>query len=126
MANEVFRLHDQLVRSQIEAGGGTDVKALGDGFMALFSSANRAIETAVAIQRAIEDYNEANPERAISVRMGLNSGDVTHSDGEAHGTAVHAAARVAAKAQGGQILMSQIVSDLARRMPDSPSTQTLL
>ncbi|HSJ71437.1 MAG TPA: AAA family ATPase, partial [Acidimicrobiia bacterium] len=47
------------------------------------------------------------------VRMGLNSGDVTHRDGEAQGTAVHAAARVAAKAQGGQILVSQIASDLA-------------
>lgn len=113
VANEVFRQHDQLVRSKIEDGGGTDIKALGDGFMALFSSASRAIDTAVAIQRAIEAHNEANSERGISVRMGLNSGDVTHSDGEAHGTAVHAAARVAAKAQGGQILMSQIVSDLA-------------
>lgn len=112
-ANEVFRQHDQLVRSRIEAGGGTDIKALGDGFMALFSSASKAIETAVSIQRSIEEYNDANPERAISVRMGLNSGDVTHSDGETHGTAVHAAARVAAKAQGGQILMSQIVSDLS-------------
>ena len=113
IANQVFKQHDELVRSQIEEGGGTDVKGLGDGFMALFSSASRAIATAVSIQRAIEAHNEANPERAISVRMGLNSGDVTQSEGEAHGTAVHAASRVAAKAQGGQILISQIVSDLA-------------
>lgn len=112
-ANQVIREHNQLIRSQIEAGGGTDVKDLGDGFMALFSSANRAIETATSIQRAIEERNEADPERAISVRMGLNSGDVTRGEGEAHGTAVHAASRVAAKAQGGQILISQIVSDLA-------------
>jgi len=113
VANQVFRQHDDLVRSQLEEGGGTDIKGLGDGFMALFSSATRAIATAVSIQRAIEAHNESNPERAISVRMGLNSGDVTQSDGEAHGTAVHAASRVAAKAQGGQILIAQIVSDLA-------------
>ena len=113
LANEVFTEHDQLVRSHLEAGGGTDIKGLGDGFMALFSSASDAIETAVAIQRAIEEHNSAQPERAMSVRMGLNSGDVTHREGEAHGTAVHAAARVAAKAQGGQILVSQIASDLA-------------
>lgn len=118
-ANEVLRQHDQLVRSHIEAGGGTDVKALGDGFMALFASASRAIETAVAIQRAIESNNDSNPERAIAVRVGLNSGDVTHADGEAHGTAVHAASRVAAKAQGGQILISQIVSDLAGSLGDT-------
>lgn len=112
-ANEVISEHNRLIRSQIEAGGGTDVKGLGDGFMALFSSANRAIETAISIQRAIEERNEADPERAIAVRMGLNSGDLTRGEGEAHGTAVHAASRVAAKAQGGQILISQIVSDLA-------------
>ena len=112
VANEVFGEHDKLVRSEIEAGGGTDVKALGDGFMALFGSAGRAIEVAVAIQRKLEERNQADPQRAVSVRIGLNSGDVTQSGGEAHGTAVHAASRVAAKAQGGQILISQIVSDL--------------
>ena len=112
LANEVFTEHDQLVRSHLEAGGGTDIKGLGDGFMALFSSASDAIETAVTIQRAIEEHNSAQPERGISVRMGLNSGDVTRREGEAHGTTVHAAARVAAKAQGGQILVSQIASDL--------------
>jgi len=112
-ANEVLKHHDDLVRSQLEEAGGTDIKGLGDGFMAMFSSASRAIATAVSIQRAIESHNEAHPESAISVRMGLNSGDVTQSEGEAHGTAVHAASRVAAKAQGGQILISQIVSDLA-------------
>jgi class 3 adenylate cyclase/predicted ATPase len=112
-ANEVFSEHDQLVRSLIEAGGGTDVKGLGDGFMALFASANSAIATAVAIQRAIEEHNAAVPARAISVRMGLNSGDVAYADGDVQGTAVHAASRIAAKAQGDQILISQIVSDLA-------------
>ncbi len=109
----MFKAHDDLVRSHLEAGGGVDIKGLGDGFMALFSSANRAIETAVAIQRAVEEHNTSNPERTISVRMGLNSGDVTQEGGDAYGTAVHAAARVASKAQGGQILISQIVFDLA-------------
>ena len=81
--------------------------------MALFTSANRAIETAVSIQRAIAERNKENPGREISVRIGMNSGDVTFTDGETLGTAVHAASRVAAKAQGDQILISQIVSDLA-------------
>lgn len=112
-ANEVFNEHDQLVRSLIGAGGGSDVKGLGDGFMALFTSATKAIETAVAIQQAIQERNAGDPERAISVRIGLNSGDVTYAEGDAHGTAVHAASRIAAKAQGDQILISQIVSDLA-------------
>lgn len=112
-ANEIIRLHDDLVRSRLEIAGAIETKSLGDGFMALFSSANQAIQTAVAIQRAIEEHNQANPGSPLSVRMGLNSGDVTQSAGDAHGTAVHAASRVAGAAQGGQILVSQVVQDLA-------------
>ncbi|HET9258854.1 MAG TPA: AAA family ATPase [Acidimicrobiia bacterium] len=112
-ANEIIGLHDDLVRSRLEIAGAVETKSLGDGFMALFTSANQAIHTAVAIQRAIDAHNQANPDKLLSVRMGLNSGDVTQSAGDAHGTAVHAAARVAAAAQGGQILVSQLVQELA-------------
>ena len=112
-ANEIINLHDELVRSRLEIAGAIETKSLGDGFMALFTSANQAIQAATSIQRAIEDHNRANPDKTLSVRMGLNSGDVTQASGDAHGTAVHAASRVADKAQGGQILVSQVVQDLA-------------
>ena len=118
VANEIIRLHDDLVRSLLEIAGAVETKSLGDGFMALFTSANQAIQTAVSIQRAIEEHNQANPDMTLSVRIGLNSGDVTQSAGDAHGTAVHAAARVAAAAQGGQILVSQVVQDLAGSLGD--------
>ncbi|HEX9763141.1 MAG TPA: AAA family ATPase, partial [Acidimicrobiia bacterium] len=113
VANEVIRAHDDLVRSRLETAGGADLKSLGDGFMALFTSANQAIDAAVSIQKTIEEHNQSNPNMPISVRIGLNSGDVTQSVGDAHGTAVHAAARIMDKAQGGQILVSQIVHDVA-------------
>ncbi|HEU4320621.1 MAG TPA: AAA family ATPase [Acidimicrobiia bacterium] len=118
VANEIIGLHDELVRSRLEIAGAVETKSLGDGFMALFGSASQAINTAVSIQRAIEDHNRANPDMALSVRMGVNSGDVTQTAGDAHGTAVHAAARVAATAQGGQILISQVVQDLAGSLGD--------
>jgi class 3 adenylate cyclase/tetratricopeptide (TPR) repeat protein len=118
IANEIIRLHDDLVRSRLEIAGAVETKSLGDGFMALFTAANQAIQTAVSIQRAIEEHNHANPDMALSVRMGLNSGDVTQSAGDAHGTAVHGAARVANAAQGGQILVSQVVRDLAGSLGD--------
>ncbi|MGH8942749.1 MAG: ATP-binding protein [Acidimicrobiia bacterium] len=117
-ANEIINLHDELVRSRLEIAGAVETKSLGDGFMALFTSANQAIQAAISIQRAIEDHNRADPNMTLSVRMGLNSGDVTQSSGDAHGTAVHAASRVADKAQGGQILVSQVVQDLAGTLGD--------
>ena len=118
-ANEIINLHDELVRSRLEIAGAVETKSLGDGFMALFTSANQAIQAAISIQRAIEDHNRANPDMTLSVRMGLNSGDVTQAAGDAHGTAVHAASRVADKAQGGQILVSQVVQDLAGTLGDT-------
>jgi class 3 adenylate cyclase/tetratricopeptide (TPR) repeat protein len=119
IANEIIQLHDDLVRSRLEIAGAVETKSLGDGFMALFTSANQAIQTAVAIQRAIEEHNQAQPDMSLSVRMGLNAGDVTQTAGDAHGTAVHAASRVADKAQGGQILVSQVVQELAGTLPDT-------
>jgi class 3 adenylate cyclase/tetratricopeptide (TPR) repeat protein len=118
-ANEIINLHDELVRSRLEIAGAVETKSLGDGFMALFTSANQAIQAATSIQRAIEDHNRANPAMTLSVRMGLNSGDVTQAAGDAQGTAVHAASRIAGKAQGGQILVAQVVQDLAGTLGDT-------
>ena len=115
----MIRAHDELVRSSLEKAGAIELKSLGDGFMALFTSANQAIESAVSIQKAIEGHNRSDPGRPVSVRIGLNSGDVTQTVGDAHGTAVHAASRIADKAQGGQILVSQIVHDLAGTLGDA-------
>ena len=111
-ANEVIRLHDERVLARLVAAGAVYSKSLGDGFMALFGSAGQAIEAAVSIQQAIEEHNQSTPDNPLSVRIGLNSGDVSQSEGDAHGTAVHAASRITDKAQGGQILVSQIVYDV--------------
>ena len=49
-ANEIINLHDELVRSRLEIAGAVETKSLGDGFMALFASANQAIQAAISIQ----------------------------------------------------------------------------
>jgi predicted ATPase/class 3 adenylate cyclase len=118
VANELILAHEELIRSKLDEAGALEHKALGDGFMILFSSANQGIKAAVSIQRAIEEYNREHADLPIKVRMGLNSGDVTQHSGDAYGTAVHAAARIAAKAQAGQILIPQIVRDLAGMRPE--------
>ena len=51
-ANEIIRLHDDLVRSRLEIAGAAETKSLGDGFMALFTSANRAISPRPSTSRA--------------------------------------------------------------------------
>jgi class 3 adenylate cyclase len=112
----VLREHEQITRKLLEAHDGTEVKTMGDGFMASFGSATRALECAIAIQTAFAERNES-AEEPIKVRIGLNAGEPIAEDdpggrGDLFGTAVNMAARIAAKAEAGEILTSNVVREL--------------
>jgi class 3 adenylate cyclase len=110
-AREVLREHERIVREALRAHGGAEVKALGDGFMASFSSATRALECAIAMQRAFAAHSESAKE-PIRVRVGLNAGEPIAEEKDLFGTAVNLAARIAAQAEGGEILASDVVRQL--------------
>jgi hypothetical protein len=65
-----------------------------------------AVRAAAAIQRALAEHNTADSQRAVEVRIGIHSGQVTERDGDLLGQAVHATARVMAEAVGGEILIT--------------------
>jgi class 3 adenylate cyclase/pimeloyl-ACP methyl ester carboxylesterase len=114
-AREVLRTHDHMVRKALRAHGGSEVKSLGDGFMACFSSATRALECAIAMQRAFAEHNAqvgAEGLAPLQIRIGLNAGEPIAEDEDLFGTAVNLAARIAAKAEGGEILASDVVRQL--------------
>jgi class 3 adenylate cyclase len=111
-AREVLRNHERIVREALRAHGGAEVKAMGDGFMASFSSATRALECAIAMQRAFAAHDDEHPETPIRVRIGLNAGEPIAEDEDLFGTAVNVAARIAAQANGGEILASDVVRQL--------------
>jgi class 3 adenylate cyclase len=110
-AREVLRAHERIVREALQAHGGAEVKAMGDGFMASFSSATRALECAIAMQRAFAEHSESAGE-PIRVRIGLNAGEPIAEEKDLFGTAVNMAARIAAKAEGGEIMASDVVRQL--------------
>jgi len=112
-AQSVLRSHNSIVRDSLAANSGTEIKHTGDGIMASFTSASAALEAAVAIQKALADHNEDNPDTAIRVRIGLNAGEPVAEDEDLFGTAVQLAARVCDKAEPGQILASNVVQELA-------------
>jgi class 3 adenylate cyclase/DNA-binding CsgD family transcriptional regulator len=112
-AQEMLDAHEVLVRQQVDAHSGREVKALGDGFMGAFASARRALACAVAIERALEDRNRLHPGQEVRVRVGLNCGEVLEQSGDLYGAAVNAAARIAGKAKGGEILAAEVVRQLA-------------
>jgi class 3 adenylate cyclase/alpha-beta hydrolase superfamily lysophospholipase len=132
---DVLREHERITRDVLRAHGGTEVKTMGDGFMASFGSVTRAVECAVALQRAFEERNAslsahpelvegeaARPTRAsgragpgrepLSVRIGLNAGEPIEEEGDLFGSTVILAARIAARADGGEILASDVVRGL--------------
>ena len=111
-AREALRNHERIVREALRAHGGAEVKAMGDGFMASFSSATKALECAIAMQRAFAAHDDEHPETPIRVRIGLNAGEPIAEDKDLFGPAVIQAARNAAQAQGGEIMASDVVRQL--------------
>ena len=105
---EVLREHERITREVLKQYGGTEVKTMGDGFMAAFGSVTRAVECAVALQRAFAEH-EGEP---LSVRVGLNAGEPIEEDGDLFGATVILASRIAAKAEGGEILVADTVRGL--------------
>jgi class 3 adenylate cyclase len=111
-ADEMRREHDRLVRRAMSEHGGTEVKALGDGFMLVFSAAAEGVDAAVAMQQAVDRFSRRTP-TPVRIRVGVSAGDVVWEDGDCFGTPVIEASRLCDAADGGQILVSDVVRLLA-------------
>ena len=107
----VLRDHERITRETLRAHGGTEVKAMGDGFMASFDSATSAVECAIDLQRRFAGRNDTATEPML-VRVGLNAGEPIEEDGDLFGTAVTMAARIMGEGAGGEILVSDVVRGL--------------
>jgi len=115
-AREVLRQHERIVREALKSHGGSELKTMGDGFMASFSSATRALECAIAMQRAFAVWNRdvgAQGPAPLRVRIGLNAGEPIAEEEDLFGTAVNLAKRICDQAEPGQILVSDVVQQLA-------------
>jgi class 3 adenylate cyclase len=110
----VLRAHNNLFRGLVRSHGGYEVKNQGDGFMLVFPQPDRALECAAAIQRALAEGEAVEGER-IRVRIGMHAGEAISEDGDFFGRSVIVAARIAAQARGGEILVSE---ELKRRAED--------
>jgi len=112
-AQPLLQLHDQIIRRYVDEQGGTEIQHTGDGLMVSFPSAARAISCAQAVQQAFARQNEEHPEIPLHVRIGINAGEPLAQEGRLFGAAVNAAARICARAKAGEILVSDVVRQLA-------------
>jgi class 3 adenylate cyclase len=104
--------HDVSVRAHVDRRHGHVVKSQGDGFMVVFSSPVDAVRAGLAIQRSLSDLRGRRLGRSpFRVRIGIHEGTAIARDGDVFGQTVATAARVAARADGGQILVTDRVAD---------------
>ena len=104
-AQEILRGHNTTVRGALDEHGGREVKHTGDGIMASFPSAASAVTAALQIQREMAGGE-------VRVRVGLNAGEPIADDDDLFGVSVIKAARIADRAEPGQVLVSRVVMDL--------------
>ena len=97
--------HDAVVRAELSRAGGVEIKLIGDGLLATFNGPARAIDCACAIRAAVRILG-------IQIRAGIHTGEIELRDNDIGGIGVHIAARVAALARPGEILVSHTVTEL--------------
>lgn len=116
---ESHAVHNEVITAAIQAAGGEIVKDRGDGYMAVFTSPQRALEAAAAAQRGLANTDWSRLGRELKVRMGVHTGVAESRDGDYYGPDVNIAARLEGLAHGGQVLMSEATQALtARVLPD--------
>jgi len=108
----VLSVHDAIVRDALSALGGREVKHTGDGIMASFISAANAVRCAIQIQRELAKQQEADPGRALKVRVGAAAGEPVEQNNDLFGSTVQLASRLCAHAKPGQILVSNAIAEL--------------
>ncbi|OGO49892.1 MAG: hypothetical protein A2148_09375 [Chloroflexi bacterium RBG_16_68_14] len=112
-AQELLRTHNTIVREALKAHGGSEIKHTGDGIMASFATASGALECAITIQRAVAAHVEQHADSPLGVHIGLNAGEPIAEEADLFGTAVQLARRICDHAEGGQVLVSNVVRELA-------------
>jgi class 3 adenylate cyclase len=114
-ARQLLREHERITREALRQHGGSEIKSMGDGFLASFGSAQRALECAAALQRELANSNlggDVAGGGGLRVRVGINAGEPIAEDDDLFGTAVIAAARIASMAAGGEVLVANVVREL--------------
>ena len=102
---ELLERHDEVTRAEVASFQGRLVKDTGDGVLATFDGPTRAVLCANAIA-------DRMPQIGLDVRGGLHTGECVRRGDDIGGIAVHIAARIAAKADAGEVLVSSTVKDL--------------
>jgi class 3 adenylate cyclase len=102
---ELLRRHNVSLRDDLNSFRGREVSTTGDGFLAVFDGATRAVRCAVAMTRSADALG-------LRIRVAIHTGEVEFVAGDVRGVAVHTAARLMSVADPDEILVSSTTRDL--------------
>ncbi|MFI5363357.1 MAG: ATP-binding protein [Elusimicrobiota bacterium] len=117
--------HDALVRAAVTRSGGRVFKAIGDAFCAVYPAPAKALDGALAIQRALaaETWGAPGP---LRVRAAIHTGAAEERDDDYFGPALNRVARLLSAGHGGQTLLSRAAADaVADALPTGVSLRDL-
>lgn len=104
--------HDLIIRRALKAARGREVKHTGDGIMASFTAADRALRCSLTIRDGLDERNAAGGKPELRVRTGIAAGEPVDHNDDIYGSAVNLASRLCDAADPGHILVSDVVQDL--------------
>jgi class 3 adenylate cyclase len=96
---DTLETHDRIMRRELERHAGREIDTAGDGFLATFATPTQALRCATRLHRAMGEIS-------VRLRIGIHCGEVEMREHSIAGIAVHLAARVQAKAESGETLIS--------------------
>lgn len=102
---DLITTHDERVRETLARHGGREIKTTGDGVLAIFNGAGRAVHSARSLREVSHALN-------LTLRQAIHSGEIDLVGSDIRGLAVNEASRILAEAQPGEILVSATVKDL--------------
>ena len=102
---ELLRLHNARLRDDLNTFRGREVKTTGDGFLAVFDGATKAVRCAAAMTRSAHDVG-------LAIRVGIHTGEVEFVGSDVRGVAVHTAARVMSLAGPDEVFVTSTTSQL--------------
>ena len=108
-AREIGRDVEEMARHAVAANRGALIKEMGDGLMAAFASARRAVAAAREMQLQMRQLHRSGLDATVEMRIGLHTGEVIDDDGDLHGETVIIAKRIEGLAPAGGILASDTV-----------------
>ena len=122
--NEALALrlrHEQasIIRPLFAAHQGREIKSMGDGFLAEFESALRAVQCGIDIQEHFHERNAQPGVTPIKVRIGIHLGDVEQHENDIFGDAVNIASRIEPLASpGGVCISGEVFSQIRNKISD--------